>query len=166
MLAGHSQGGTSPPLELAAKATSLVKFAPFVDWPAAVFSTPDSPVTICVMDDDPLAPLVQQAASGQKAGNRALAVQRISPNGSADGCQIFYFEPDSQAGADIAEALRNRPVLTVTSSDSDVPKPAIITFSVDQNRVRFDIDNIAAAHAGLEIGSSLLALARNVKRVP
>lgn len=166
LLVGLCEAHAAPPLELAVKATFLVKFAPFVEWPPPVFSAPDSPVTFCVMADDPLAPLIEQAASGQKDGNRALAVQRIGPDGSANGCQVFYFEPDSQAGATIAGMLRNRPVLTATSAGGGSPAPAIVIFAVDGNRVRFDIDNMAAAHAGLDIGSNLLALARNVKQAP
>jgi hypothetical protein len=137
-----------------------------VEWPPASFPSPNSPVTICVLDDDPIAPLLQRAANGLKDGNRALVVQRIGPDGTAEGCDIFYFEPDSQPGAAIAAGLRNRPVLTATSASGGAPAPAIVTFAVDENRVRFDIDNPAALKSGLEIDSSLLALARNVRRTP
>jgi hypothetical protein len=42
--AGLAQEGTS--LERAIKATYLWKFAPFVEWPASVFKSPDSPFVI------------------------------------------------------------------------------------------------------------------------
>lgn len=165
LVAGLSQA-RSAPLELAVKATFLVKFAPFVDWPSAAFASADTPVTICVMTDDPLAPLLDEAVTGEKDGNRPIVAKRIAPDGTALGCHIFYFEPDSQAGATIAAGLRNRPVLTATSESNAPPPQAMVTFVADRNRVSFDIDNTAVSRAGLAIGSSLLALARNVTRAP
>lgn len=165
LVAGLSQA-RSAPLGLAVKATFLVKFAPFVEWPPAAFASADSPVTICVMADDPLAPLLDEAVNGEKDGNRPITAKRIAPNETADGCEIFYFEPDSEAGAAVAAGLHNRPVLTATSEVNTAPAAAMVVFVLDQNRLRFDIDNAAATRAGLEIGSNLLALARNVTRAP
>lgn len=147
-------------------AALLVKSAPFVEWPPAVFVSANSPVTICVMADDPLAPLLRRAANGRKDGNRPFVVRRIRPDESAGACEIFYFEPDSPTGVAIAAALRNRPVLTATSAGNDTSVPAMIVFAVDHGRVRFDIDNAAALRARVEIGSNLLALARNMSRAP
>lgn len=159
------QAGAEP-LELAIKATYLDKFVPFVEWPAATFAAADTPVAICVLASDPLAPLLEQTAVGQKDGNRPIVVRRLAQTDTASGCQILYYEPDDPAGTQIAQGVQNHPVLTVTSSGTEQASPAMITFVIDQNRVRFDIDDAAAAHAGLDIGSGLLALARTVKRAP
>lgn len=154
------------PLELAIKANYLERFAPFIEWPSTSFATADASLTICVLANDPLAPLLEQAAAGQKDGSRLIIVRRLGQTDSAAQCQIFYFEPDDPVGKQIAENLQNHPVLTVTSAAAEQQTPAIITFVIDQNRVRFDIDNTAASHAGLNIGSNLLALARTVRRTP
>jgi hypothetical protein len=50
-------------------------------------------------------------------------------------------------------------VLTV----SDVRGLGIINFVVKDNRVRFDVDDEAAAQSGLTISSKLLGFALNVK---
>lgn len=157
---------SAEPLELAIKATYLDKFVPFVEWPAATFAAPDTPLTICVLANDPLTPLLEQTTLGQKDGNRSVVVRRLVQTDAATGCQIFYYEPDDPAGTQIVQGIQNRPVLTVTSSGTEPASPAMITFVIDQNRVRFDIDDAAATRAGLDIGSGLLALARTVKRAP
>lgn len=155
-----------PPLDLAIKAAYLTKFPPFVDWPAGAFAGPDSPLTICVLAGDPLAPLVGQAASGQMDGSRPIAVRQLAPAEAPDGCQVFYFEPDNPAAVEMAQSLQKRPVLTVTSAGNDLPVHPTIVFVIDDKRMRFDVDEPAAAQSGLTISSNLLALARNVKRAP
>jgi hypothetical protein len=54
-------------------------------------------------------------------------------------------------------------VLTVTDSARDEPARGIINFLIQNNRVRFEIDNGAAAESGLTISSKLLSLAVSVK---
>jgi len=54
-------------------------------------------------------------------------------------------------------------VLTVTDSMTDPRSKGIINFVIDNNRVRFEIDNRAAAENGLTISSKLLSLAISVR---
>jgi hypothetical protein len=49
-------------------------------------------------------------------------------------------------------------VLTVTD-DAHGSSRGVVNFRVLDNRVRFEIDNAAAAHNGLTVSSRLLALA-------
>jgi hypothetical protein len=154
------------PLERAIEATYLPKFAPFVEWPPSSFAAPESPLTICLLANDPLAPLVELAVTGQKDGSRPIVVRRLAPAESAAGCHILYFEPGDAAAAQLAASVQNRPVLTVTSSGQNPASHAMIIFVIDEDRVRFDIDDALAAHTGLDISSNLLALARNVRPAP
>jgi hypothetical protein len=158
--------GAAPSLEPAIEATYLYKFAPFVEWPPSAFSAPDSPLTICVPADDPLAGLLAHAADGQKDGDRPIAVRALGAADSAAGCHVLYLGSGNQAAAQLAQTVQDHPVLTVANSAGDPSIHAMIVFVVDNNRVRFDIDDAAAARAGVAISSNLLALARNVKPAP
>jgi len=53
-------------------------------------------------------------------------------------------------------------VLTVSRSNTAAYQTAMIVFTVDHGRVRFDIDDASAVGSRLAISSKLLALARNV----
>ena len=59
--------------------------------------------------------------------------------------------------------MRGSDVLTVTDGQADSGDVGIINFVVRDSRVRFDIDDAAAASAGLTISSRLLNLALHVK---
>jgi hypothetical protein len=153
-------------LEYAVKATFLYKFIPFVDWPASAFESPASPVVICVMGNDPVARLVDRAVSGQRIGNRPVMVRHIESVSRESGCHEIYASSAMTERSRAFAAVRGSAVLTVTdggSGGSNGGDSGIITFVVQDNRVRFDIDDRAAAQSGLTIRSQLLDLARTVR---
>jgi YfiR/HmsC-like len=153
-------------LEYAVKATFLYKFAGFVEWPAAVFESASSPVTICVLGTDPVALLIDHAAAGQQIGERTFMVQHLQTLAGVSSCRILYVATNVPA-AEAQNTMRGMPILTVTDSGGTAASArSIVTFVVQDNRVRFDIDDAAAAENGLTISSKLLSLARVVRPRP
>jgi hypothetical protein len=152
-------------LEYAVKATFLYKFAGFVSWPAAAFESAGSPVTICVLGSDPVALMIDHAATGQSVGERSLAVRHLEGPAGLSGCQILYVAANTPA-AEAQNAVKGMPVLTVSDGANADAAGSIVSFVVQDNRVRFDIDDAAAAQNGLTISSKLLSLARAVRPRP
>jgi hypothetical protein len=150
-------------LEYAVKATYLYKFAPFVEWPPAAFPSSTSPVNICVLGNDPFGEVLDRAVAGQRIGGRSLAVVRLAQVGGPTACHIMYVAEPNGGTAKALAALRGAPVLTVTDSVGDIEAKGIINFVVQDNRIRFEIDDSAAARNGLTISSKLLNLALAVR---
>ena len=154
-------------LEYPVKATFLYKFASFVEWPAAAFESPTSPVSICVIGTDAVGALIDQAAAGQRIGAHPITVIHLQAAAGVSGCHIAYIaESDAQLIAAALDAMKGTPVLTVTDSTHPSGPTGIVSFVVQDNRVRFDIDDAAAAENGLVISSKLLSLARSVRPRP
>ncbi|HJV59401.1 MAG TPA: YfiR family protein [Albitalea sp.] len=153
-MAGASGGVVAAEqLEYAVKAAYLAKFASYVDWPPAAFATPTSPVVLCVVGEDPFGPLLDEAAAGQQVSGRAIVVRRLKSIGRDAGCHIAYLGKDAHA-----DDLRGTGTLVVADSGN-----GIINFVVKDNRVRFTVDDDAAAKNGLAISSKLLNVALSVK---
>jgi hypothetical protein len=148
-------------LEYAVKATFLYKFAPFVDWPPKAFPSPQSPVNICVLGGDPFGETLDRAVAGRTIEGRTIVVARIEQVGASD-CHIMYLSERDGAATRVLDAVRGTPVLTVTST-SEPESKGIINFVIRDNRVRFEIDDYAAAQNGLMISSKLLNLAVSVR---
>ena len=146
-------------LEYAVKATYLYKLAPFVNWPAEEFATPDAPFRICVVGDDPFDDFLENAVAGRHFGNHPFEVHRMDSLTPDANCQIaFLSHVPSQGIPQALDAVKGRPVLTVV--DSNVPdRGGIMQFVITQGRVRFEIDTAAAARNHLTISSKLLNLA-------
>jgi hypothetical protein len=147
-------------LEFAVKAAFLTKFVPFVDWPGGAFFAPDGSVHICVAGRDPFGDLLNRVADRQVVAGHSIVVQRLPAVTRDSGCQIlFAVGSREQSVADMLAVVRGTPVLTMTDDSPDAQSRGIINFVIRDNRVRFEIDDNAAAQNGLTISSKLLSLA-------
>lgn len=141
--------------EYAVKAAYLAKFPFYVEWPPGSLGAAGTPITLCVVGEDPFGPLLDEAAAGQHVQGRSLVVKRTRSITRESGCHIAYLGRDAKT-----EGLRSAPVLLV----SDGPASGgTVNFVVRDNRVRFTVDDESAAQSGLAISSKLLAVALSVK---
>ncbi|WP_310539485.1 YfiR family protein [Phenylobacterium sp.] len=149
-------------LEAPVKATYLYKFVPFVEWPAAAFTSPTQAVVLCVLVGDPFGAVLDQAVRGQKVGARPISVRRLARAERAVGCHVLYLSaPRAPAAIEALHSAHGAPVLTVTDQANGAG--AIVNFVLRENRVRFTIDPRAATQSGLTISSKLLSLALNAR---
>jgi hypothetical protein len=147
-------------LETAVKAAYLYKFAPFVGWPGAA-ARAGQPFTVCVVGADPFGSVLDRAVAGQKVGDRPIAVRRLATAARDSACEIAFLGGSrGQSVKDGLGILHGAPVLTVTDGS---PYPGVIDFALTQGRVRFRVDDQAAADSGLTISSKLLSLAVSVR---
>ena len=151
-------------VEYAVKAAFLHKFGSFVEWPPTAFASPTSSFLLCVVGEDPFGAALDKAVSGQQIAQRPVEVRRLKAVRPDSGCQIVYLAAsEAQRSAQIIEALRGSSVLTVSDGRSPGVATGIINFVIKDNRVRFDIDDEAAAQNRLAISSKLLSVALSVK---
>jgi hypothetical protein len=150
-------------LEYAVKANFLYKFGDYITWPPQALGPANGPVTICVAGSDPFGTMLDEAVAGEVVAQRPIFVKRLATVTPDAGCHILYIGPSpSQSIAAALQAVAGQPVLTIT--DSAFEDTGIINFLIRDNRVRFSIDQQAAAAGGLEISSKLLSLAVTVRR--
>jgi hypothetical protein len=162
--AAASARGEGDSVEYAVKATYLYKLAPFVEWPPAAFASADGPLFLCVALGDPFGDALDAAVAGQRVGERPVVVRRPGSLEALLQCHILFIAAgDSDAAADLITATRGAPVLTVTDGVRNPARKGIVNFVIDGNRVRFEIDEGAAATNGLAISSKLMRLAVNVR---
>lgn len=149
--------------EYQAKAAFLYNFTKFVEWPPQVFATPAAPLQICVLGDDPFGASLDALAERSTQG-RALVIRRVATPGQGAACQILFIAASEEARLpQLLAALAARPVLTVADVPGFAEAGGMINLSVDESRVRMEINVEAAQRAGLRISSQVLRLARIVR---
>jgi hypothetical protein len=158
--AARAQAG----LELAVKAAYLLKFPLFVDWPRPAPGAAATPFLLCIIGEDPFGGVLDEAAAGQRVGGRPVVVRRLLVLVRNSGCDMVYATGSpAQPVAAALDAVRGTPVLTVTDSARYGGPSGIVNFVLVNNRVRFEIDDAAAAANGLAVSSKLLSLAVAVR---
>lgn len=151
-------------VEYAVKAAYLYKFAPFVEWPPGAFDGASGAVNLCVVGFDPFGPILDETVEGQAIGGRPIALRRLPTVDADAGCHILYAGGSpAQPIPGILDAVAGTPVLTFTDATLTPDDKGIVHFVVQENRVRFEIDDQAAAENGLLISAKVLSLALSVK---
>jgi YfiR/HmsC-like len=74
--------------EYRVKADILYNVAKFVDWPADVLPTPETPLAICVLGVDPFGSALDDEIKGRLVGGRAVAIRRSAEVEA--GCQVLF----------------------------------------------------------------------------
>jgi hypothetical protein len=147
-------------LEYAVKATYLLNFTKFIDWPPPVSGT-DS-FNVCVVGGNPFGDTLAQVIAGETVNGRKMAVQILEHDPASGVCQILFFA--SQQEIPRGPGAPGRGVLTVGEGEAFARNGGIIGFVVENRRVTFYINLRAGEAAGLGIRSGLLAVAKSVIR--
>lgn len=157
-------GDASATKEFQIKAVFLYNFAQFVEWPSNAFDSPESPLIIGVLGQDPFGDYLDQTVAGERVGGRPLQIQRYRRAEDVRQCHILFISASESGHADeVMEHLRGKSILTVCDAESRQPA-AMVRFFMDRNRVRLRIDPETAKLAGLTISSKLLRSAEIVPR--
>jgi len=154
------RAAAGPPSAAAVKAVFLYKIAKFVDWPTATFATPDAPLTLCVVGEDPFGPYLD-ALAGRRVRGRRVAVRRLRRlTDTGNRCNLLFVSPSEEGSlADLLAHTRGRPLLTVSDIDGFAEAGGIVGLSTRDRRLHFAINTATARGAGLRIAPQLLSLA-------
>jgi len=160
LLSGNALGQSK---EYQIKATFLFNFAQFIDWPPTAFVETNAPFRIGILGDDPFGNYLDEMVRGEKAGGRALVVQRCHVVGEATNCQVLFISR-SEAGRikEELDDLRGRNILTVGEVEGFCKGGGAIRFITEKNKIHFRISPEAVKQASLTASSKLLRLAEIV----
>ena len=149
-----------PSLEYDVKAAFILNFARYVEWPPP---ERQPPLRICVLERNPFGDRLTAVVAGERWEGGAIEVRVVPDVRRASECHLLYVPaaamPRFTAGASL---VTSRPVLTVGEHERFLDQGGIMRLFLEDNRVRFSVNQTSAERAGLQISSRLLRLARAV----
>lgn len=155
--------GAERPREALVKAAFLHKFFSFVEWPDGTFPKPDSPVRIGVIGDDEIWQDLQELSKDRARDGRPVTPVRLLPGEPVAGIHILYLKAPNLSKMSELVASVPEGVLTVADADSAHPKGSVMSFFVEDGRVRFGLSLDAATKQRLRVSSRLLAVAKRIQ---
>lgn len=149
------------PSEHEVKAAFLYNFTKFVEWPAQAFESTNAPIRFAVFGDEAFAGKLRSLLSDKKAHGRSFEVKSIATPMDAKGFHIaFVASAESRRAAQLIEATKKSPVLTVGESDQFLDAGGMINLFFEDTQLAFEVNPESARKANLEISSKLLRLAK------
>jgi hypothetical protein len=174
VLAGYglAQAQENRPPDYRVKAAFIYNFGKFVEWPAAAFASADAPLVIGMLGGDPFHGDCERIVAHKSINGHPVIVRQINrPAGARQppdysdlkSCHILFISASESGNLPvILDALKDASVLTVTDNlDRFAASGVIINFVMENESVRFEINDHAAHRAGLKISSKLLTLRIN-----
>lgn len=161
-VAAHAETASS--LEYRVKAVFLLNFAKFTQWPSEAFESDRSPIVICILGEDPFGAVMEETIKGETVDGRKLKIKRCKQPAEVAGCQILFLTGMNQDRmVQVLRTMEGSSVLTVGESGTFLEAGGVIAFVMEQNKVRFAINETASERAGVKISSKLLSLAATVQ---
>lgn len=144
------------------KAAFVFNFAKFSSWPESDKGETDNPLTLCTMGENELIPELSRL-DGRPIKGRHLAVEPLQDREGVEVCHLLYISGSkSSVYRRTLEALRDKPVLTVSQIPGFARAGGMIEIFPRGEMISFSINIAAARRGGVEISSRLLGLAEVV----
>jgi len=150
--------------EYSVKLGFLYNFTKFVEWPPDSFRDPGAPLVICIVGHDPFRQDLEAELRTRKVGDHPVEVRTQTPTDKLTGCHIVFVPVTERNQSErILRGLQGSRTLTVGETVGFAVLGGVINLKVEDNKVHFEINRLAADRAGLKIGSRLLSIAKIVK---
>ena len=150
-------------VEYPVKLAFLYNFTRFVEWPADSYRGPDAPLVICIVGNDPFSPDIEGELRSRTTGDHPIEVRTLRPSDIMSVCHMVFVPVAAEDQATrIVRDLKGSSTLTVGETEGFAVRGGIINLTVEQNKLHFEINLLAAERAGLKISSRMLALAKIV----
>lgn len=150
--------------EYALKSVFLYNFCRFIDWPESAFASPNEPLIIGIIGDDPFGSLLNEAVEGEKYHNRPIRIDHFRSPGDIKRCHLLFVSTSEGARVDqVLAAVAGKSVVTVGETEDFLDRGGMIALTAERNRVRLRINAAALHSANLAVSSKLLRVAE-IKR--
>src|SRR6266849_4904477 len=150
------------PSEYRAKATFVLNFLRFIQWPDDAFSDIKAPVVIGIVGEDPFGKQLPQVIFGKTVQGHDLVIRTYKAGEDLRGSHVLFISASEKKRLpQILAGLRGSSVLTVAEMDRFIEAGGVIQFTFENIHIRFAINVDAADWARLKVSSALLSGAQS-----
>jgi hypothetical protein len=150
----------APANEYALKSVFLYNFCHFIEWPESAFASPNEPLIIGVVGDDPFGSLLKEAIEGETYHGRPIQIEHFRSPREIKHCHLLFVGRSEAARMDaILAAVAGKSVVTVGETEDFLEHGGMIALPAERNRIRLRINPTALRAASLEVSSKLLRVA-------
>lgn len=145
------------------KAAFIERFTRFIDWPEKNSANIDDNFTITILGNNPISDELKKIANYQQVKNKKIVIKNVSSISPNLKTHIVFVPIEQRSELDnVIEAVRFKPVLVISEIEGAANIGVHINFFLDNNKLRFEVNERAIAESGLKISYLLLQSAKIV----
>lgn len=156
------------PHEYIVKAEFIERFTRFTEWPdeSQINDTSKSFILGVIGEENHFAATLEEIFTTKKIRGKKVVVRRFSEPNEASQCDLLFIaEVTKRKLLKILSYTKNKPILTVSDSESFARSGVLINFVIRNNKIRFEINEKAVQESKLTISYLLLQAATIVNPV-
>jgi hypothetical protein len=162
---GKAHADSRSEREYQIKAAFLYNFTKFVEWPADRFADDSAPIILCIFGKDPFGATLEDTVTGKTVKGRHIYIRRIDKVDDLDACHVLFIGlSERERLRRIVASSHGASVLTVGDMDDSIEFGGVINLIKRANKIRFEINLVAAKQARLKLDLKLVTLASSVKK--
>ena len=153
--------------EYSIKAIYLEKIIELTDWPAALAMDDTLKAFVaCVIGDSPINKKLDKVYSSAKILNKRVELRYVEQPEDIPDCHVLFIAgSEKEHLSKILNVTRNKPILTISDTAGFGTKGVLLNFYLDNENVRFEINEKAALESGLNFNYRLKKVARIIHHV-
>ena len=137
----------------------VYNFTKYIEWPVSK----SNEFVIAVYGTSPLTDELKKFIVGKHVGEKSITVEKVMSVDEANGCQILFVPLSESANIKkISDQLKGKPILIVCEKEGLNKKGASISIFLDEdddNKTKFELNQVYIKFNGLLISQSLVTLA-------
>jgi hypothetical protein len=142
------------------KAAFVYNFAKFIEWPTG---KTNEAINLCILGESPLGFSALKAIDGRIAQDNPLTTKLLTKPDDINDCHIIFIAASERNKiTQLLKTAHQQHTLTVSDMDEFAEMGGAIGLVKIDDKIRFEINLLAAKEAGLSISSRLLSLALTV----
>ena len=131
-----------------------------MEWPQSAFSSPNDPLVIGVVGEDPFGPLLKEAVEGETYHGRPIRIEHYRTPRDIRRCHILFVSRSLVDDMnEILAQIAGKNVVTVGETDGFLDRGGMIALTADHNRVRLRVNASSLRAANVDVSSKLLRVA-------
>jgi YfiR/HmsC-like len=154
-------GGTAhlEPTEYGLKSVFLYQFCRFMEWPDSAFSSPNDPLIIGVIGEDPFGSLLKEAVEGETYHGRPIRIEHYHNPHEIKRCHLLFVSRSGVDEGEILPVVAGKSIVTVGETVGFLEKGGMIALTAERNRVRVRVNTATLRTANVNVSSKLLRVA-------
>ncbi len=146
------------------KAVYLERITRFLEWPKKGSAVRrEDRFVIGILGEDPFGAKLDDLYAGRRIKERPIEILRLDDPGKAGKCHLLFISgSEAERLPEILAVTGGKPILTVGDTDGFAEKGVLVNLVIEDDRLRFVINEAAFHEAGIRVDSLMLKVARVV----
>jgi hypothetical protein len=141
--------------EYSIKTLFIYNFTKYIEWPAA---DRKNTFEINVVGESDIQKPLEELSRNKKINQKPIVIKVIDGESDITGDIVFIPFSESKKLSTVLKICKGKSVLVITEGPNLAAKGAAINFRVIDNKIRFELNQVAAKNSGLKLASQLVEL--------